>query len=78
MAAYLTEARDEMAVLRERVPAGTRWKHIKSGHDYMIHGHVIMEATLSLAITYSMYGQTEIWCRPAREFLDGRFERLTD
>ena len=50
--------------------------HVKEGRtggSYEIVGHCVIEATGELAVLYSGNGTT-IWCRPAREFFDGRFQ----
>lgn len=78
MSTKLDEARIEILALTENVPIGTRWRHLKSGNDYMVTGHAIIEATLTPAVIYSRYGQTDRWCRPGSEFLDGRFENVTE
>ncbi len=74
----LEKSRAKLKEYAEQAPRGTRWRHLKSGHDYMVQGHVLIEANLMPAVVYSRYGQTENWCRPASEFLDGRFENVTE
>jgi hypothetical protein len=74
----LEEAKAELAANRERAPYLSYWKHVKSGGEYAVQMHVIIEATLEPAVVYyrRFADPSEYWCRPAKEFLDGRFERV--
>ncbi|WP_172298333.1 hypothetical protein [Pseudoruegeria sp. HB172150] len=61
-----------------KAPPGSLWRHLKSGGRYMVHGHVILEATLEPAVIYSSSLAGTPWCRSAEEFFDGRFECIDD
>lgn len=69
------------AALRDnaaRAPDGSRWRHLKTGGEYTVLMHVLIEATLSPAVIYRKpdADPAETWCRPGEEFFDGRFERI--
>lgn len=54
----------------------TVWQHVKSGNVYKIQSIAFEEATLKMVIIYQ--GDDGIsWSRPAREFMDGRFVRVS-
>lgn len=71
------EAAFEAIKLKKTCPKGSRWKH-RNGAVYEVLSIVLIEATLTPAITYRSVDchNPMNWCRPASEFLDGRFERL--
>lgn len=76
------EAMAECKANEDRAPCLSKWRHIKSNGEYVVTAHVVLEATLEPAIIYRMpydvlTGTPPTWCRPAAEFLDGRFLRLT-
>ncbi|WP_310619709.1 DUF1653 domain-containing protein [Flexibacterium corallicola] len=53
---------------------GTLWKHVKSGGIYTVFATCQIEATNEPGILYhSVEGKGPLWCRPFKEFLDGRF-----
>lgn len=64
---------------RHKAPYLSRWKHLKSGGIYTVRMNVIIEADLEPAVIYyPQYGEPEVvWCRPASEFFDGRFELIS-
>lgn len=74
----LEEAKAALAENRARALPLSRWRHRKTGHEYQVHGHVLIEATLEPAVIYykvrSVDPSEPTWCRPASEFFDGRFE----
>jgi hypothetical protein len=72
------EAKSAIAENRVRAPYLSYWKHLKSGGEYTVQMHVILEATLEPAIVYykRYAAPDEVWCRLASEFFDGRFERV--
>lgn len=78
MVSTIETANAEIAVNSAKAPEGSVWRHKKSGGVYVVKLHVIVEATLAPAVVYHNRQKTksEIWCRPASEFFDGRFERL--
>lgn len=57
---------------------GSVWEHKKTETLYMVRDLVLIEATLTVAISYSKVSEPQpvIWVRPIDEFLDGRFERV--
>lgn len=65
---------------QEVAPYLSLWRHVKSGGEYMVRMHVILEATLEPAVIYykRLADPAETWCRPASEFFDGRFERVSE
>ena len=57
------------------------WLHMKSGKLYRIIEHrlVVLESDLTELVLYSRWdGSGPIWARPAAEFFDGRFKRISD
>lgn len=60
------------------IPNGSRWRHVKSGNDYIVEAHVMIEKTMTPAVVYSRADHNERtrWVRPTEEFLDGRFLRV--
>ena len=68
----------EMKSNNERAPYLSRWRHLKSGGNYVVRMHVLLEHTLEPHVVYhKQFAEPfEMWCRPAREFFDGRFERM--
>ena len=67
--------------MAEQLPKlGSIWRHVKSGAEYEIISFCLIEATLKPAIIYrgghGFYLDGKTWtigCRPAEEFMDGRF-----
>lgn len=70
------DARQAVSENRIKAPYLSRWKHLKSGKTYVVRMNVIIEADLEPAVIYYLqYGEPDVlWCRPASEFFDGRFE----
>lgn len=53
---------------------GTLWKHKKTGDIYTIFATCQIESTNEPGVLYhSVMGHGPLWCRPMREFTDGRF-----
>jgi hypothetical protein len=54
------------------------YRHLKSGGEYelLLVGHD--EATLNPMVIYRSLDDEEIWCRPAKEFFDGRFVPINE
>lgn len=67
-----------VATNRALAPYLSTWRHLKSGGEYAVKEHVLIEATLEPAVVYykRFAPPDETWCRPASEFFDGRFERM--
>ena len=57
---------------------GSRWRHVKTGHLYTTVGACRIEATNLPAYLYRGDADGTVWARPMDEFLDGRFERLSE
>ncbi len=72
------EAVLEVAELTFTCPPGSHWRH-RNGGIYEVVSIVIIEGTMSPAITYRCIDLSPAltWCRPASEFVDGRFSRVT-
>lgn len=63
----------------EDAPLLSKWRHLKTNTEYVVTGHVLIEATCTAAICYQHpyeTPETVVWCRPAEEFFDGRFVRI--
>lgn len=57
---------------------GSIWKHLKTGGLYRVLDHVFIEATAEPAVLYISMDDGRKWVRPTKEFLDGRFEKVSD
>lgn len=65
---------------------GSAWRHKKTKAEYVVKALCLIEATHVPAIIYEggvgyidEYGRRwTTWCRPAAEFMDGRFELVTN
>lgn len=68
----------ELDSVRDLVPSGSIWKHVKTNTLYTVIDVVVIESDLTLAVSYSKLKVSPPfnWVRPLDEFLDGRFERL--
>lgn len=73
----LPEAAFEVTSLsRTKLKIGSRWQH-RNGNIYVIIDVALLEANLRPAVIYMETEHTALrWCRPAAEFLDGRFKRI--
>lgn len=58
---------------------GSRWKHKRTGGTYrVILGDVVREKDGTVCVIYARVGETKPkWERPLAEFMDGRFEEVT-
>lgn len=72
------DAAAAVGVLRKRCPpAGSRWRHRKTGVVYAVSTGCVTGATLTPAVLYYPAAAGGLgWVRPLDEFLDGRFERV--
>lgn len=61
----------------EAVPVGSQWRHKKSDGEYTIEGVALSEGGQEPVVIYraNREGATA-WVRVARDFMDGRFERI--
>lgn len=68
----------ELDSVRDLVPSGSIWKHVKTNALYTVKDVVVIESDLTLAVSYNKLTVSPPfnWVRPLDEFLDGRFERL--
>ena len=73
----LEEALLELGEKRQKVRAGSLWRHLKTDTLYMVKDIVVVESDLTLSVFYKRLGDTSHlhWLRPLDEFLDGRFTR---
>jgi hypothetical protein len=56
---------------------GSAWRHLKTGHTYIVKGIANREADLVPLVIYEReINPTEQWSRPAAEFMDGRFQEM--
>ncbi len=51
-------------------------RHKKSGDVYRVEMFVTDEANLAPLVVYSDVETGTLWSRPAKEFFDGRYERV--
>ena len=62
---------------------GQRYRHVKRGTVYEVLGLcAIQDATSDYdgekaVLYFDARHQHKLWCRPLKEFLDGRFERVS-
>ena len=62
----------------EAVPSVTKWRHKKTGGVYETQGVALTSNNLEPVVIYmNTKGKGPSFTRPASEFLDGRFERLS-
>lgn len=76
----LGAVRKQLLENKRKAPYLSEWKHLKSGHIYVVRMHVIRKDTLEPAVIYyRKYADPhEAWDRIASEFFDGRFEPVGD
>lgn len=63
-----------MSQARTYVPIGSSWRH-KKGDEYFVVGHCVL-AGYKVPAILCRGKDSIVWCRPATQFLDGRFTRL--
>jgi type IV secretory pathway TrbF-like protein len=69
--------REKLAPWEERVPAGSRWRHRRSGRTVTVACVALDEATLTPVVVYREDGSLLPFVRRADVFCEeGRFERL--
>lgn len=61
-----------------RVPNKSVWRHVKKGTRYSVMCLGNSVATLEVEVIYFSLDTGIIWIRPIDEFLDGRFERVSE
>ena len=61
----------------DRPEPASVWRHVKTGHDYIVIDCAVIESTMTDAVLYRRYtdflSEPRIWVRPLAEFMDGRF-----
>lgn len=58
---------------------GSIWRHVKTGHVYIVECCALVEADLSVVVVYRRLHELGLnWTRPFDEFTDGRFAPYTD
>jgi len=64
---------------RSNVPEGSVWLHLKTGNEYRVTGHAMIESTWSPGVLYrrNVRSPAPQIIRDFGEFTDGRFERVT-
>ena len=74
----LEDVLGELDSVRDLVPRGSIWKHVKTNTLYTVKDIVVVESDLTLVVSYSKLTVSPQfnWIRPLDEFLDGRFERI--
>jgi hypothetical protein len=81
MAKYLTDS-DLAEIVRpiaEACPDGSIWAHNKSGGEYVIDGVAIAEGSQEPVVIYhANRNGAAVWVRVARDFMDGRFVRVSE
>lgn len=83
---HYQRARATQADLRGKIPPGSMWRHLKTGHVYVIITLALAEENMTHRVIYQRSGADfppgeadhTVWDRFAMEFLDGRFERALD
>ena len=70
--------------LREKLPIGSKWRHLKRGTEYLVDDLAMFqdatgsgEHDMEIVVIYYSFARTSFCARPAAEFLDGRFERIS-
>lgn len=60
-----------------KIAPGEYYKHVKTSVVYKVICNALIEKTKELAVVYQNVSTSEYWVRPATEFNDGRFERIS-
>lgn len=62
-------------------PSDSTWKHKKRGTLYDVIGEATLQVEgpydMALCVIYRDKDSGRVWVRPATEFYDGRFERVS-
>lgn len=73
----------EEDALREKLPSGSTWRHLKRGTTYeILNLAMFQDATgsgehdMTIVVVYYSFARSTLCVRPVAEFLDGRFERV--
>lgn len=57
---------------------GDRFKQGESGGTYEFVCHALLEANCDPVVVYRSVSHGDYWVRPAKEFFDGRFIRVSE
>jgi hypothetical protein len=68
------ELQTELSRVKTYVPIGSNWRH-RRGEEYFIVGHCVL-AGYRIPAILCRGADSILWCRPASQFLDGRFVRV--
>ncbi|EFO31625.1 hypothetical protein TRICHSKD4_1830 [Roseibium sp. TrichSKD4] len=74
----IIEARRNLAVVRHDIGIESHWKHVKRGTEYWVQAVALREEDREPVVIYRDCHTGTCWVRPTNEFLDGRFERLSE
>jgi hypothetical protein len=74
------ELAERLLAARVAVPANSGWRHVKTGHIYLIRSVALEESDpgVVLVVYYrdgSPFDEVIMWARPLSEFTDGRYTR---
>jgi hypothetical protein len=69
-----TELQTELAKFRSVIPMGSTWRH-RRGDEYFVVGYCVL-AGYRVPAVLCRGNDGIVWCRPAAQFLDGRFMRI--
>lgn len=69
-----TELQNELSKLRSIIPMGSTWRH-RRGEEYFVVGYCVL-AGYRVPAVLCRGSDSVVWCRPAAQFLDGRFFRV--
>ena len=71
----LDTADHRVALRRQSLPVGSRWRHVRRDSESEIVEVAIREADGHPVAVYRCLETSRVWVRDAGEFLDGRFTR---
>lgn len=69
-----TAVQNTLSEVRVQIPMGSTWRH-RRGEEYLVVGHCVLAGYRVPAILCRGMDSI-VWCRPATQFLDGRFSRI--
>jgi hypothetical protein len=67
----------ELSAIQHGIYSGAAFKHKRTGKKVFVSSLAICESDLSVMVLY-IEKSGVIWVRPLKEFIDGRFEKITD
>jgi hypothetical protein len=69
-----SELQAELVKFRSVIPMGSTWRH-RRGDEYFVVGYCVL-AGYRVPAVLCRGNDGIVWCRPAAQFLDGRFMRM--